>query len=307
MKSAILLSLHRPTDALAALGQLDGLPAYAALVDYRRGIALGQLGRRDEAFAALERARESGRIDMTQIMSDTTADPLREDPRFRKLLPSEEEYAHPFVENVPLMQEWRGEATGDFFGWIARDVGDVDGDQVHDIVTSAPFARNAAGTVYLLRPGTPEPVWTVEGEPGSRLGTGLEAAGDVNGDGVPDVVAGAPGGDYVLLLSGADGLILRRIAGRQSGEGFGTRVSDFGDFDGDGAADVLVGAPANSRHGTGSGGVYVISGRTGESLLVLHGKSAGDRFGSSLAGRVLDGGWIIAVGTPGAGVGGEVQ
>ena len=52
------------------------------------------------------------------------------DPRFEALLPKPEDFANPFVEDVKVMREWDGEAANDQFGWIARNVGDVDGDGV---------------------------------------------------------------------------------------------------------------------------------------------------------------------------------
>jgi len=63
---------------------------------------------------------------------------LKTDPRFRALLPTAADFAEPFVETVQVIREWDGEAANDQFGWIARVIGDVDGDGLPDIVTSAP-------------------------------------------------------------------------------------------------------------------------------------------------------------------------
>src|SRR5450432_1649343 len=48
--------------------------------------------------------------------------------------------------------EWRGEAANDQFGWIARNIGDVDGDGIADVVTSAPThgaGGSNAGKIYV--------------------------------------------------------------------------------------------------------------------------------------------------------------
>ena len=75
---------------------------------------------------------------MTQIDSDPNLSSLKADPRFAALLPTPADFAHPFVEPVKIIREWDGEAANDQFGWIARNMGDVDGDGVSDVVTSAP-------------------------------------------------------------------------------------------------------------------------------------------------------------------------
>src|SRR6185436_16225264 len=113
------------------------------------------------------------------------------------LLPNPtDDFGRPFVEPVRVLHEWHGEASNDQFGWIARDVGDVDGDGVHDFVTSAPTHRSnnsEAGRVYVYSTASGKELWHADGGPGDQLGSGLEAAGDANGDGIPDVVASGPG------------------------------------------------------------------------------------------------------------------
>jgi hypothetical protein len=129
----------------------------------------------------------------------------------------------------------------------------------------------------------------------------VEAAGDVNADGIPDVIAGAPGGDRVLVCSGADGAALLELHGSQPGESFGRKVTDLGDIDGDGHGDVLVGAPQNDEAGEDAGKAYVISGATGGLLHVWTGEAAGDAFGSSGAGFTRGETRFVVVGAPGAG------
>jgi hypothetical protein len=275
---------------------------------YRAGLAHARLGQVDEAFELLTEVKEGGEFEVTQADLDPAATALRVDPRYPGLFPSAEEFATPFVEEVEIFQEWQGEGRGDQFGWIARKIGDVDGDGISDVTTSAPTwgpNGSSAGRVYVYSGGTGLLLWTADGDPGDRLGQGIEAAGDVNGDGVGDVIAGAPGGDRARVWDGATGEVLLELEGGQEGEAFGSNVSDLGDLDGDGFDDVLVGAPGHDGAHEDAGAAYVFSGRTGDLLHRIQGEAPGDALGSS------GGGWVgqarggsfalLVLGAPGAG------
>ena len=97
----------------------------------------------DQAFEWLQRARATHRYDMSVIETDTDLAALKNDRRYNALLPVADDFARPFVEPVTVLREWVGEAMNDQFGWIARNIGDVDHDGVPDLVTSAP--TSAAG------------------------------------------------------------------------------------------------------------------------------------------------------------------
>ena len=106
--------------------------------------------------------------DTSVVGIDPNAANLRDDPRYASLFPTPEEFADPFVEDVVVLQEWRGEAAGDQFGWIARNIGDVDGDGIADATMSAPTAQvdgQPAGKVYVYSSGTGELLWSVTGPP----------------------------------------------------------------------------------------------------------------------------------------------
>ena len=271
------------------------------------GMAQAQAGHLDRAFAWLARAKEVG-MDVTGVDLDPAGDALRGDPRYATLFPSDAEYEDPFVEPARILREWRGEAKGDQFGWIARDIGDVDGDGIRDVVTSAPTWGSkpdgtATGRVYAYSSGTGALLWSVDGHPGDQLGLGVEAAGDVDGDGTPDVLAGAPYGNRAVVLSGKDGRVILDLPARQSGEAFGQHVADLGDVNGDGHADFVVGAPLNDAGGKGAGRAYVFSGADGSVLLTLTGEEAGDGFGSTSGGGMKDGRMTLIVGAPNAGEG----
>lgn len=305
--SLLGFSLHnagRLDEAIEAHLKATEFEGTAPIAMYNAGLAYALKDDADRAFEWLFRARDTEKVDMTRIHFDPDSENIRGDPRYRELFPGPEEFASPFVEDVEVIREWRGEAAGDNFGWIARNIGDVDDDGINDVTTSAPFKHVGganAGKVYVYSSGTGELLWSRTGEPGHRLGLGIEAAGDVNRDGIPDVIAGAPGGDKTYVYSGRDGATLMTLYAHQEGELFGRRVSDLGDVDGDGYDDVLVGAPHNDAAGADAGRAYVFSGRTGETLLTLTGEAAGDEFGSAAAGLYTGEHCFIVIGAPHAG------
>jgi hypothetical protein len=291
--------------ALAANLRAAEVPQTRPTALYNAGLMYARLGEKDSAFAFLFRAKETGRMDLTRITGDSDAVSLRDDPRYPRLLPTREDYARPFVEPVTILGEWTGEAEGDQFGWIARTVGDLDGDRIADFVTSAPSNGEGgatAGKVYAYSAGTRKLLWARTGRAGHQLGIGVEAAGDVNRDGVPDVIAGAPGSEEVYIYSGKDGTTLRTLTAPVKNTGFGAgHVTDLGDVNQDGYDDVAVGAPQDDSAGTDAGRAYVYSGRDGTLLLALAGDSAGARFGSTVGGATRGGkSWLI-IGAPGAG------
>lgn len=151
---------------------------------------------------------------------------------------------------------------------------------------------------------------------GANFGSAIAAVGDVNGDGVPDLLVGAPLQDVganteqgqAYLISGATGQVLLTLddPNPQSGAHFGFSVASAGDVNGDGVNDLLVGAPGQCG-GTGCTGnngsvgrAFVFSGKIGDNGLLLHvldhpSPVAGTFFGWAVASA---GGKLI-VGAPG--------
>lgn len=268
------------------------------------------------AITTLEELRASGKFDLSQASIDPKLAALRDSDefgaRFAALPPTAEEINDPFVEETKIIHEWRGESAGDEYGWIAREIGDVDGDGVRDLTTSAPGFRvdpadaeddpGTEGKVYTYSGKSGDLLWSAVGEAGWQLGRGIEAAGDVDANGVPDVVVSAIGADLVRAYDGRDGTVVLEVQGEE-GETFGRKVSDIGDVDADGYDDVLVGAPGNNRAAEGAGRAAVYSGKDGSMLVEWLGEKAGDAMGSSGAGAVIDGQTFILVGAPNAGEG----
>jgi hypothetical protein len=259
----------------------------------------------ERAFAWLRRARASHRYDMTQATVDADLASLHDDPRFAGLLPTARDFESAFVEPVKIIREWRGEASGDQFGWIARNIGDVDGDGVNDVVTSAPThaaGGPSAGRIYVFSTASGRLLWTADGHAGDELGTGVEGAGDTNGDGIPDVVASGPSGPGVAYIySGRDGRVLQTFHSSNADESFGNHISAAGDVDHDGYADVIVGAPGKDGQSKIPGRAYVYSGKDGRLLRTLDGERIGDAFGSTVAGYSDHAHQYLVVGAPRAG------
>ncbi|HET6202005.1 MAG TPA: VCBS repeat-containing protein [Planctomycetota bacterium] len=135
-------------------------------------------------------------------------------------------------------------------------------------------------------------VWQALGGPpgsGFPIGASVAGVGDQNGDGIPDLLVGAPSGilgtGVVRVLSGASGTTLLVAGSPAVGGWFGYSVAAAGDLDGDGKSDLLVGSPGFGAWPTpaGPGSVRVLSGTSGSVLLTVAGVSSGDAFGTSVA------------------------
>ena len=297
--------LHDPDRAIHAYQHALQVEPDAPRVLYSIGTAYAEKHDGRAAFAWLERAAATHRYDMTAISDASDLAYLRSDPRFAALLPVPADFERPFVETVKIIHEWRGEASGDQFGWIARNIGDVDGDSANDIVTSAPTHGDKgsnAGRIYVYSSRSGQLLWTADGGPGDQLGTGVEAAGDTNRDGVPDVVASGPAGAGVAhIYSGRDGRLLQTFRSQNPREAFGNHIATAGDVNQDGYGDVIIGAPGKEGESKVAGHAYVYSGKDGKLLLSFAGVRRGDAFGSTVAGFSDARQHYLVVGAPGAG------
>ncbi len=179
----------------------------------------------------------------------------------------------------------------DAFGTAVAVLGDADADGHPEVLVGIPYHdASDPGRVLLLEaaPFTSPLVIPGDGLADTGFGDVLAAAGDVDNDGVVDLLSGEPfdgtsfgGAGRARVWSGRDGALLHDVYGDAAWVGLGWAVSPAGDVDRDGCADFAVGLPF--RAPPLGGAVDVRSGRTGELLRRLEGPGPGDRFGLSLA------------------------
>lgn len=196
-----------------------------------------------------------------------------------------------------------GENAGDDSGRSVSSAGDVNGDGITDLLAGAndadPSGKNSAGKTYVIfgkaglgSNGILE-LSSLNGSNGFVLngvlagdesGHSVSRAGDINGDGMADLIIGARnaapsgrlnagrtyvvfggkdvGSSGVLELSSLDGSNGFALNGDESVDQSGFTVSDAGDVNGDGMADLLVGAPFAAPSGRMQAGkTYVVFGR----------------------------------------------
>jgi hypothetical protein len=131
---------------------------------------------------------------------------------------------------------------------------------------------------------------------GDQFGTSVASAGDVNGDGISDVIVGVPNYDNGQANEGRARVYLGRVLGLgatgwgatgAAGSLFGRRIASAGDVNGDGYGDVIVGAEEFTSGQTLEGAAYVYHGSaTGPSpgaVWTVQSNQVGWEFGSSVA------------------------
>lgn len=177
-----------------------------------------------------------------------------------------------------------------YFGWSMCN-GDVDGDGVLDLVVGAPSIYPTSypdfmsfGVAYVVH----GPFWgdmrmaeadgsladadaRIQGSGSAfNVGYAVDCGGDSDGDGLDDILLGAPDwsgaweggrGDAILFQSPVEGVrtvdeATARITGAAEGDYLGISVTLDGDLDGDGRDDVVVGSFAD----VGRGGAYAFYG-----------------------------------------------
>ncbi len=164
-----------------------------------------------------------------------------------------------------------GATTG--FGGAVAGIGDFDGDLIPDYAVGSPSYSdlsigNSTGMVFVYSGSSHNVIARIPGLiPGEVSGQQVVGLGDVNGDGYSDVGIAPLHGFMFRIHLGPDGALLRQTAG---GSGVPENKGSFGDHDGDGCADYLVGNRLDSTLANNAGGVRLYSGKTGLPLLVMH-------------------------------------
>jgi len=194
-----------------------------------------------------------------------------------------------------------GIAADDRSGVSVSSAGDVNGDGIGDLIIGAARADpngSASGQSYVVFGsrsgfGADLNLSTLNGSNGFRIngiaasdysGVSVSSAGDVNGDGIDDLIIGASGADpngsysgqsYVVFgsrsgfgadlnlstLNGSNGF---RINGIAASDFSGGSVSSAGDVNGDGIDDLIIGATSADPNGSSSGQSYVVFGVAGD-------------------------------------------
>ena len=201
---------------------------------------------------------------------------------------------------------FESDQAGAGFGTSVAPGGDVNGDGFGDVIVGAPRYDNGQtdeGRAYVFL-GSPSglsttPAWTTESnQAGAQLGTAVAPAGDVNGDGFDEVIVGAPFFDNGQTDEGRASVFLGSPSGlaatpawtaesNQANAQFGTSVATAGDVDGNGFADVIVGAFAYDNGQTDEGRVYAFlgtaSGLATTAAWTVESNQAGAEFGRAVA------------------------
>jgi len=196
-----------------------------------------------------------------------------------------------------------GATPGDTFGGAVAAAGDLNGDGFGDVVGGG-YQCDAggldAGRAYVYYGGRAvdaKPDLYLTGEAaGDLFGVSVASAGDVNRDGFPDLIVGAHENDAfgansgrAYIYFGGPGVDSKPdvvLSGEAAGDAFGYSVASAGDVNGDGCADVVVGAYENSARAGGAGRAYLFFGGVqmdNPPDLVFTGEAAGDYFGISVA------------------------
>ncbi len=202
-----------------------------------------------------------------------------------------------------------GDRAGDELGQALSFAGDVNGDGQDDLWVGTSFASSGAGRAYVLLGPVSGDVdlstdadAVLSGGPSDALAWSLQVGGDVDNDGIDDLVVGGYGGAVAYLVSGpitgdvsldtaADAIFTG-----PGGSRLGIDTAILGDQDGNGTAEVVLGMDAASSGGTQNGSIVVYMGPVSGSLdetdadVTLSGEKNYDRSGYSLAtGGDLDG------------------
>ncbi len=213
--------------------------------------------------------------------------------------------------------QWNGTSSGDLLGSAIASAGDIDGDGFADVLIGSPGASpgglNSAGSAQVFAGVSGTMIAQFDGlAAGDGLGASLSSAGDLNGDGIAELILGAPTASpaglteagSVYVHDGATLALLYQFDGASAGAHLGRSVAGIGDVNGDGTGDFLIGAPRNDPTGfTDCGSVWLYSGADGSLIYQFDGAADGDLLGHCVATGFdinADGTTDMVFGSPGA-------
>jgi hypothetical protein len=225
---------------------------------------------------------------------------MLDDPEFQLIQP--QHYGGQLGASMAPVADLNGDGVADLIAGVPHHIVDPGSDNQIANAGEAFVFSGKDGTVLLT-------LVDPTAEEGGEMGTAVAGLGDVDGDGVPDLVVGVPGKDIgglanvglLYVFSGKTGQVIRTInhpaaGGPEAGAAFGSAVANAGDVDKDGVSDILIGAP-------GEGHAYLFSGKTGSLIFDIIGPFIEHlhSFGAAVAGGMdfdRDGKPDLVVGAP---------
>lgn len=197
-----------------------------------------------------------------------------------------------------LIYQLDGASIGDQFGASVDGMGDLNNDGHADFIVGAPLADangfSDSGTAFVYSGMDGAEMFHFDGLSAfDQFGYDVGNAGDVNLDGVNDIVIGVPYADpnatldagSAYVLDGSNQNLLFLVKGDKANDHLGKAVAGAGDVDADGFADVIVGAPQSDPGGrVDAGSALVVSGQTAQLIDKFQGPTAFDELGTDVDG-----------------------
>jgi len=198
-----------------------------------------------------------------------------------------------------LTARWRGSLAGDQLGASVVWLADPQGSGTSALAVGVPGLGGGMGGVAVITAPLDEAAGslgvTAATTPAAQAGTAVTALGDVDGDGLIDLLVGEPGassgrGQATVWLGDASGFVpdAGRMEGAAAGDAAGSALS-AADLDGDGQIDAIVGIPKETTGGfrgmvaIHAGPLNAISATTDDATARIHGRSPGGQTGAGVA------------------------
>jgi len=280
--SSLLDPLPEPSttrfgQTIVTMGDLngDGVPDLAVAAPFQDGDF-------DSTETSYGKPQNVGKIFLLDGVNLSILNELT-DPEFEQIQPKH--FGGQMGASMASVADLNGDGVAELLVGVPRH--DVNLEGKRDFVNAGEafvFSGKDGALIFTLTDSTPE-------EDG-RLGAAVAGLGDVDADGVPDLLVGVPGKNIegneslvevglAYVFSGKSGQLIRTLnhPAPTVGAEFGFAVANAGDIDKDGVSDILIGAP-------GEGHAYVFSGKTGGLLFNLVGTFVEflHSFGAAVAG-----------------------